>query len=290
MDKLFYLVVEGFKNIWRHKMTAITAVFSLFISVYIIGLIATAGSNSYKFIQYFRSKYKIEIFFKPEISNTEAIGLIHKIKKIEGVLNATIIEKEDAVRIFKDQFGEDVVDLLGYNPLPASAVINLKRDMKKTLRVDPIIKKIRAINGIDEIRYQGNLIKKIERNYKRLIDKLPYISAIIILIATLIIYNTIKLSVYARRETVKTLQLIGATRMFVKLPFIFEGIFIGIIAVSLAFPALILTVNLINYLIASFSPFSTKLVFDTSVYLWMFLLAFIISLLGSYRATSSFLK
>tara|TARA_B100000073_G_scaffold122872_1_gene100197 strand:- start:1210 stop:2082 length:873 start_codon:yes stop_codon:yes gene_type:complete len=290
MDKLLYLIIEGIKNIWRHKMTAITAVFSLFISLYIIGLIATAGTNSYKLIQYFRSKYKIEIFFKPEISNAEAIGLIHKIKKIEGVLNATIIEKEDAVRIFKDQFGEDVVELLGYNPLPASAVINLKRNMQQTLRVDPIIKKIRSINGIDEIRYQGNLIKKIERNYKRVIDRLPYISAVIVFIATLIIYNTIKLSVYARKETIKTLQLIGATRIFVKLPFIFEGIFIGIISVSLVFPALILTIKTLNYLISNFSPFSIKIGFDPFVYVWMFLLIFVISLVGSYRATSSFLK
>ena len=290
MDKLLYLIIEGIKNIWRHKMTAITAVFSLFISLYIIGLIATAGTNFYKLIQYFRSKYKIEIFFKPEISNAEAIGLIHKIKKIEGVLNATIIEKEDAVRIFKDQFGEDVVELLGYNPLPASAVINLKRNMQQTLRVDPIIKKIRSINGIDEIRYQGNLIKKIERNYKRVIDRLPYISAVIVFIATLIIYNTIKLSVYARKETIKTLQLIGATRIFVKLPFIFEGIFIGIISVSLVFPALILTIKTLNYLISNFSPFSIKIGFDPFVYVWMFLLIFVISLVGSYRATSSFLK
>ncbi len=134
------------------------------------------------------------------------------------------------------------------------------------------------------------MIKKIERNYKRVIDRLPYISAIIVFIATLIIYNTIKLSVYARKETIKTLQLIGATRIFVKLPFIFEGIFIGIISVSLVFPALILTIKTLNYMITNFSPFSMKIGFDPFVYIWMFLLIFVISLVGSYRATSSFLK
>ena len=290
MDKIFYLIFEGFKNIWRHKMTTITAMFSLFISLYIVGLMATAGENSYKLIQYFRSKYKIEVFFKPEISNEQAVGIIHRIKKIEGVLNATIIEKEDAVRIFKDQFGEDIVELLGYNPLPASAVINLKRNMQQTLSVEPIIKKIRSISGIDEIRYQGNLIKKIERNYKRVIDRLPYFSAIIIFIATLIIYNTIKLSVYARRETIKTLQLIGASRIFIKSPFIIEGIFIGFLSVSLVLPALILTVETLNYILNNYSSLNIKIGFDPFVYVWMFVLVFFISFFGSYRATSTFLK
>jgi len=290
VDKFFYLIIEGIKNTWRHKMTALTAIFSLFIALYIVGLMATAGNNSYKMIQYFRSKYKIEVFFKPEISNEEAIGIIHKIKKINGVRTATIIEKEDAVRIFKDQFGENIVELLGYNPLPASAVINLKKNMQEPLRVEPIIRQIRSIIEIDEIRYQGNLIKKIERNFKRISENFPYLSGVIILISTLIIYNTIKLSVYARRDTIKTLQLIGATRMFVKFPFIIEGIFIGLISVILVFPTLFITVEGINYIVANFTSFNIKIVFDSLVYIWLLVLVLFISIIGSYRAASSFLK
>jgi cell division transport system permease protein len=126
MNKFLYLLTEGFKNIWRHKMTTLTAIFSLFISLYIVGLLAVSGNNTNKILQYLRSKYKIEVFFKQDVSNEQAVGLIHNIKKIKGIRNATIIEKEDAVRIFKDQFGEDITDLLGYNPLPVSAVINLE--------------------------------------------------------------------------------------------------------------------------------------------------------------------
>ena len=107
MDKFYYLITEGMKNVWRHKMTAFTAIMSLFISLFIVGLLATAGDNTHKVLQYLRSKYKIEVFFKQDVSNEEAVGLIHQIKKIKGVRTATIIEKEDAVRIFKDQFGGD---------------------------------------------------------------------------------------------------------------------------------------------------------------------------------------
>ena len=88
-----HLLGEGFKNIWRHKMTALTAIFSLFIALYIVGVIATAGNNTHKVLHYLRSKYKIEVFFSQDVSNEKAVGFIHKIKKIEGVRTATIIEK-----------------------------------------------------------------------------------------------------------------------------------------------------------------------------------------------------
>ena len=290
MDKFLYLLTEGVKNTWRHKMTAFTAIFSLFIALYIVGLLATAGNNTHKVLHYLRSKYKIEVFFKQDVSNEEAVGLIHRIKKIKGVRTATIIEKEDAMRIFKDQFGENITDILGYNPLPVSAVVNVDRTRKDPLRVEPIIKEIRTMDRVEEIRYQGNLINKIEMNYKRISDRFPYFSGIIIFIAVLIIYNTIKLSVYSRRDLIQSLQLIGATRLFVKLPFIIEGIFIGLISVILVFPALIGTVKGLNYMVSNFTSLSIKLTFDTSVWIWLFTLVVVITLIGSYRAASSFLK
>ena len=290
MDKFLYLLTEGVKNTWRHKMTAFTAIFSLFIALYIVGLLATAGNNTHKVLHYLRSKYKIEVFFKQDVSNEEAVGLIHRIKKIKGVRTATIIEKEDAMRIFKDQFGENITDILGYNPLPVSAVVNVDRTRRDPLRVEPIIKEIRTIDRVEEIRYQGNLINKIERNYKRVSDRFPYFSSIIIFIAVLIIYNTIKLSVYSRRDLIRSLQLIGATRLFVKLPFIIEGIFIGLISVILVFPALMGTVKGVNYMVSNFTSMNIKLTFDTSVWIWLFALVVVITLIGSYRAASSFLK
>ena len=290
MDKFLYLLTEGVKNTWRHKMTAFTAIFSLFIALYIVGLLATAGNNTHKVLHYLRSKYKIEVFFKQDVSNEEAVGLIHRIKKIKGVRTATIIEKEDAMRIFMDQFGENITDILGYNPLPVSAVVNVDRTRRNPLRVEPIIKEIRTIDRVEEIRYQGNLINKIEMNYKRVSDRFPYFSGIIIFIAVLIIYNTIKLSVYSRRDLIRSLQLIGATRLFVKLPFIIEGIFIGLISVILVFPALMGTVKGVNYMVSNFTSMNIKLTFDTSVWIWLFALVVVITLIGSYRAASSFLK
>ena len=290
MDKLFYLIIEGVKNTWRHKVTAFTAIFSLFISLYIIGIIAIAGDNSYKILQYLRSKYKIEVFFNEDLTSEEAIGVIHKIKKINGVKTATLIDKDDAMRIFKDQFGENITDLLGYNPLPTSSVINVDRSIREPLKIEPIIQEIKSIKYVDEIRYQGSLIRKIEKNFNTISNYLPYFSGAVVLIIGIIIYNMIKVSIYSRRETIKSLQLIGASRIFIKLPFIFEGLLISVISVLLVSPALLVTVESVNYIIGNFTVFNVKAILDYSLFLWLSILVISISVLSSFRAVSSFIK
>ena len=290
MDKFFYLIIEGVKNTWRHKITAFTAIFSLFILLYIVGVINIAEKNSFKALQYLRSKYKIEVFFNENLTNEEAIGVIHKIKKINGVKTATLINKEDALRIFKDQFGESIIDLLGYNPLPASSVVNLERNIRHPLKIEPIIKEIRSIQYVDEINYQGNLIKKIEGAYKKIVDYVPYFLGAVIFIIGLIIYNMIKVSIYSRRETIKSLQLIGATKFFIKLPFIFEGMLISVISVLLVFPSLVLTSAGLNYLINNFTVYSLNLNTDPYLFFWLLILVTLVSILASYRAVSIFLK
>ena len=201
-----------------------------------------------------------------------------------------MIDKEDALRIFKDQFGESIIDLLGYNPLPASSVVNVDRNIRQTLKIEPIIKEIRSIQYVDEINYQGNLIKKIEAIYKKIVDYIPYLLGAIIFIIGLIIYNMIKVSIYSRRETIKSLQLIGATKLFIKLPFIFEGMLISLISVSLVSPALILTSIGSNYLISNLTVYSLNLNIDPYLFLWLLFLVTLISILASYRAVSMFLK
>ncbi|MED5218896.1 MAG: permease-like cell division protein FtsX [Candidatus Neomarinimicrobiota bacterium] len=290
MDKIHYLISEGFKNIWRHKMTAFTAVFSLFLALFFVGLMATAGENTHKILQYLRAKYKIEVFFDQDVANEKALGLIHQIKKINGVRTVTLIEKEDAMRIFKDQFGEDILEILGYNPLPVSAVINLVRASKFPVKADPIVNKIKTMKGVAEVRYQGSLIRKIERTYYRILGKLPVIAGIVVLVAVLVIYNTVKLSVYSRRQLILTLEMIGATRTFIKMPFIFEGFFIAILSSSIAFPVLVGTIETGNYILANFTSWGIRLSFDPVIWIWLFVLSATITILGSYRAIEGILK
>ena len=290
MDKFLYLISEGLKNVWRHKMTTFTAVFSLFLALYFVGLLATAGENTKSILQYLRSKYKIEVFFKQNIDLKVAKEVSDLILDIKGVRSSTVINKDDAVRIFKDQFGEDILGILGYNPLPVSAVVNLKRNSEEVLDATPIVNKIKKINGVEEVRYQGHLIKKIERTYARVMKIFPWVALVFISVAVLVIYNTVKLSIFSRKDLINSLKLIGATRLFIQMPFIFEGLIDGIIATIVSVPFIIGTINGANYVINNFTSWNVELTISPVLFLWLTLLSGIISVLGSYRAVSGVMK
>ena len=290
MDKFLYLVSEGLKNVWRHKMTTFTAVFSLFLALYFVGLLATAGENRRSILQYLRSKYKIEVFFKQNVDLKMAKKVSDSILEIKGVRSSTVINKDDAVRIFKDQFGEDILGILGYNPLPISAVVNLKRNSEELLNATPIVNDIKRMEGVEEVRYQGHLIKKIERTYSRFMKVFPWVAMVFITVAVLVIYNTVKLSIYSRKELINSLKLIGATKLFIQMPFIFEGLIDGILATIISVPLIIGTINGANYVIDNFTSWNIELTIAPILFLWLTLLSGIISVLGSYRAVSGVMK
>ena len=290
MDKLLYLISEGFKNVWRHKMTTFTAVFSLFLALYFVGLLAIAGENTKSILQYLRSKYKIEVFFKQDIEYGSAKSISASILKIKGVRSSTVINKDDAVRIFKDQFGEDILAILGYNPLPISAVVNLKRKSDQLLDASPIVNEIKSLDGVEEVRYQGHLIKKIERTYAKIMKYFPFMAMVFVLVAVLVIYNTVKLSIFARKDLINSLKLIGATKLFIQMPFIFEGLIDGFLASLIASPLILVTVNGINYMMNNFTSWNIQLSIAPILFLWLTLLSGIISVVGSYRAVSGIMK
>ena len=100
MDKLLYLISEGVKNIWRHKMTTFTAIFSLFLALYFVGLLAIAGDNTRSILQYLRSKYKIEVFFKQNVDFDSAKKISESILSIKGVLHQRLLIKTMLLEFF----------------------------------------------------------------------------------------------------------------------------------------------------------------------------------------------
>ena len=289
MDKLAFLLSEGVKNLWRHKLTSFSSIFSIFLTLIISGSLIIVSQNTSKVIEYLRDKYKIEVFFKNEITFEKVEEVVSNINKINGVRSTTVISKDDEEKIFKSQFGEDIMKIIGYNPLPISCVVNIVKDDTKTINIASIINKLKSFQEIDEINYQGRIISRIEGYYQLFVRLMTSILIIVFFISIFTISNTIRLTIYAKEKLIESLQLIGATRSFVKAPFIIEGILIGFIGSALS------SLLLIGLLEFSYDLIYTYLSFEIEydiklLILTLCSLSIIISFIGSSRATARFLK
>jgi cell division transport system permease protein len=289
MDKMIFLLSEGLKNLWRHKLTAFSAIFSIFLTLTVAGSLIIVSDNTGRIIEYLRDKYKIEVFFKQNISDDQIVKIVKEFKSIPGVRSTTIITKADAKKIFKSQFGENVLDIVGYNPLPASCVINLVKEQENKLNIRPIIDRLRKFSEVDEVNYQGRLINRIETTYQNFVKISVILLIAILIVSVLIISNTVRLTIYAKKDLIKSFQLVGATRLFVKAPFILEGIFHGLIGALVSSLLLFSCLTFGSGFILSVTGLKIHYSFLNLLFL-LSSLGVVISFLGSNRAISQFLK
>ncbi|MFC1565647.1 cell division protein FtsX [Candidatus Neomarinimicrobiota bacterium] len=288
MSKIIYLFHEGIRNLWRHKLTAVTAIGSVFFSLLIIGTFIIVHQNSYQLIDYIRSKYKIEVFFENHVTSDDAQQIVDQIKELDGVQSIALITKDDALKIYQEQFNENLVDILGYNPLPNSAVINIEKHGNTEVDVRPLIINLEKIPNIDEVVYEGTLIRRVEYFYNITVRIISYIAIGLLVITIIVISNTIKLSVYAKQDLIQNLKSIGATKRFIRIPFIIEGILEGIIGALLAIAVLYIAVRSSNMYFTDIISF--KIDFDIIGIIWLFAIAIFIGLIGSYRGIRTLLK
>ena len=289
MNKFIFILAEGFKNVWRHKSSAVSSIFSIYLTLIVSGSLLIVSQNTNKLIEYLRDKYKIEVFFKEGVTEKRVTELVEDFKSINGVNSITIISKKDAERIFKSQFGDDILSILGYNPLPISCVINLKKDWPTRIDLKPIISSLRKYREIDEINHQGKLISRIENYYETFLKVMVIIVSITLIIAVFIISNTVRLTVLSKKELIKSLQLIGATKWFVKGPFIIEGLVHGLIATVLSLYTIIGILNFSKYLIYDLTRFD---IYYDQLFIFQVLLSLsmLVGFVGANRAISRFLK
>ena len=234
-----------------------------------------------------RSKYKIEVFFEAGLDKKEALDVVKQIESFPGIRNTTFIDRENATKIFEKQFGENILDYIQRNPLPMSCVINLNRTGENELDIKPIVTRIEGLPGIDNIEHQGKLIQRIEEVHKRFTKIFSIISFVVIAITISIIFNTIKLTIYAKKDLIQDLHIIGATNTFVKVPFLIEGILQGFIGSIIAFFVLSLFLQIGNNILTQFSAMTIRM--DPAAASFMLLIGISISFIGSLRAVARFL-
>jgi cell division transport system permease protein len=284
-----YLVKEGFSGIGRAKLpSAITVVIGFFALV-LLGLFGTVSLSFFDLIQEVRSRMQLEVFFSDAINEEQSYGLVDNIRSIRGIKEAAYVSKEDAARRFSRDFGEDVVKILGVNPLPRSVKLKFYPEYTSPDSLDRIIGRIQDLDYGLDIRYNQEYLSGLEQN-ARLFTWLTAGSGIIIAVATIVMTGyTIRLAMYARREKIKTMRLVGATRWFISAPFLIEGAIQGILSGGLS----ALTIYLLyEQVLHRYEPAVYQVLHPSAllVYPALVLLGMVLGIVGSTLSVTRFLR
>ena len=278
IDQFAFLISEGFKSFYRNKLASFLCVITIFINFSILGSLFVVGYNTNSLVDFFRSKYTFEIFLVDDIEEKTYIDFVNQLNSNKIIANTELIDKEKSAIIFKKEFGEDVVEMLGYNPLPISVKVFINEEDFDFSKVDLLIKSLSNIDFVDEVEYRGRYIDEVEDRINLAIFLFLVFVVAIIFLSYQIISNTVNLSMTNRKDFIDILKYNGASRIFIKIPFYIESIIYSVIGSSLSF-------FFVKYFFITFNSY-----FDLNIkmddYLWLWIIGFSI-FIGLYSSNQS---
>ena len=226
-----------------------SVVLSITFVLFLLGVLGLFLINGKKIASHFKEQIAMSIYLKDNAKDIEITQLQKKIQLDSATKSINFITKEEAAEKYIRDIGEDFLEFLGYNPLLNSIDINFNSNYVNTTNLEKRKKEIESIDFVDEVVYDNPLVKLLDENIKKITLILLFITSIFVLIAVILINSSIRLSIYSKRFLIKTMQLVGATKSFVRKPFIWNHVRLGIISSIVSLIALsLIIVQLDNYL------------------------------------------
>ena len=278
IDQFAFLIAEGFKSFYRNKLASFLCVITIFINFSILGSLFVVGYNTGSLVDFFRSKYSFEVFLEEDVDKDIYLELVEELSENRIISSTEIIDKEKSASIFKEEFGEDVVEMLGYNPLPLSIKVFINEENFDFNQVDLLIESINSYDFVDEIEYRGKYIDDVEDRINLAIFLFLVFVIAIIFLSYQIISNTINLSMTNRKDFIDILKYNGASGLFIKIPFYIESILYSLFGSIFSF-------LFVKYFFISFNNyFGLNIKIDD--YLWLWIIGFSI-FIGLYSSNQS---
>ncbi len=291
-SKLGFSLREAFKNIRLNFLMSITAVTTTFICLLVLGAALLVSSHVEGIIGSVRQDVSVEAFFPQETPQEQVDQVRSTVESYPEVAGVTYVSKEEALQSFKDTF-EDRPELysnLGSDVLPASLQIQLSEPQE----ADAVAQKLEGEGfAVQDLNYPQQTIERLNEVTGYMIWGLRAATALFLVSSVLLISNTIRISIFARRKEIEVMKLVGASDGFVRTPFVFEGLLQGLVGAGLA----AIVVVWLNYLFVEWSdgalpfvPISAGAVNTPLVLLILIAVGAAIGILGSFLSVTRFLK
>ncbi|WP_047416887.1 ABC transporter permease [Cellulophaga sp. Hel_I_12] len=275
------------------KRKLISSYFSVVLSIglvlFLLGILGLLVLNTKKMADHFKEQITISVFLKDNAKQVEVDQLQKSLAMADYTKTATYVSKEEAAEQHSEDIGENFQEFLGYNPLKNSIDVQLKADFVTPEQLEEIAAEITEKDYVQEVSYDKPLIGLLNENVKRISFWILVASGIFTFIAVLLINSSIRLSIYSKRFIIKTMQMVGATKLFIRKPFLWINIKLGMLG---AFLAIVALTGVLYYVHENFPEFG--LMNDPVILIILlvsvFVLGVLISLVSTYFATQRFLN
>ncbi len=279
--------MKNYKN--RRLIASYTSVVIIMsIVLFLLGLFGIFFITSNSIINSFKEKLTISVFFNENAKEIDITQFKNEVLMSDYISNLKYISKEDAVLIMKEDYGDDFIKDLGYNPLVNSADIALRNQYVTSYKIDSISKIIEQKDFVDEVIYDKDLINMINENITKVTFWFIPIISFLILITFLIINSSIRLSIFSKRELIKTMQLVGAEKSFIRKPFIKTNLVLSLISSIISIILISFVIYYLNLNIDVIENINLNLIYILFISLVIF--GFTISFFSTYFATQNILK
>ena len=235
----------------RRLMNAyLSSVISISLVLLLVGVASMLLVNAKSVSDYFKENMQVSVLMKQNVTDEAALEYKEDLDDARYIKSTTFISKEQGQRELAAQLGEDFLDVFETSPIPVSIDVTLDADYVSADSLEIVKAEISESPLVEEVVYQRSLVDALNANLSRISLILGVFIALLLFISFVLINNTVRLNVFARRFTIHTMKLVGATRSFIRAPFLVQSAFQGIFA---AFIALIVLVGLLFLMRSSFA-------------------------------------
>lgn len=235
----------------RRLMNAyLSSVVSISLVLLLVGVASMLLVNAKSVSDYFKENMQVSVMMKQNVSDEKALEFKERLEDERYIKSASFISKEQGQRELAAQLGEDFLDVFETSPIPVSIDVTLTADYVSADSLEMVRAEISESNLVDEVVYQRSLVDALNANLGKISFILGIFIALLLFISFVLINNTVRLNVFARRFTIHTMKLVGATRSFIRAPFLVQSAFQGLFA---AFIAIIILVGLMFLMRSGFA-------------------------------------
>lgn len=284
-------MASSFDKYQKRKLVSsyISVVVSIALVLFLLGCLGLFIFNAKKVADHFKEQVVMTIYLNESAKEVEVDQLKKRLAMADYTKSTTYVSKEEAAEIMKAENGEDFMDYLGYNPLQNSIDVYLKADFVTNDVINEITEELSSKSFIEDIRYDNDLVFIMNNNVKKITFWVLIISALFTLIAVLLINSSIRLAVYSKRFIIKTMQMVGATKTFIRRPFVYKSVQLGIIGALLALAAMAVVLYYLNQSFPELQLLNEPILL-IALFVGIFLLGIIITWMSTFIATQRFLN